>query len=210
MNMRLVIWVLAALVTLEACDTESPTLKKVQDEKVRQERLAQQENAKRDELMGALKKAYDADDSWGKGLGINNTWTVDLQDRLIGKPIVSFGFLVDVWRDQDNKHYLHLLNGSSVGVHYDFVLSCSKPQKLPESARTFPEYFFVAKVQSVRKDARYTNNQLMTGYTGETPSFTIRGECLEVRINEERLRRDLQENPQVHIDKLRGLLKKKE
>jgi hypothetical protein len=40
-----------------------------------------------------------------------------------------------------------------MGSHFDFFLTCSKPE--PRQMRGFPEYFFVAKVQSIRKDARY-------------------------------------------------------
>jgi hypothetical protein len=182
---------LTVLVCLQACNNESPTQKRTKEDKVRQERLAK-EKAKRDEIIGALKKAQNADDTWDQNLRMS-TWTLDLQDRMVGRPIVSSGFLVDVWLGQDGKHYLHLVKQGIIGPRFDFFLTCSKPEKLPTNVRSFPEYFFVAKVQSVRKDTRYTNTELMTGVSTEGPRFTVRGECLELRLNEERVRLDQKE-----------------
>jgi hypothetical protein len=48
----------------------------------------------------------------------------------------------------------------------------------------------VAKVQSVRKDGRYRPIEAMTGFSEEEPLFTVRGECLEMRLNEDQVRSD--------------------
>lgn len=111
-------WALFALTYLQGCGDESRETKRSKDEKARQEQVAQQK-AKRDEIVLALKKAYNADDTWDQGLRVS-TWTVDLQDRILGRPIVSSGLLVDVWLGQGGKHYLHLVKGSIVGPHFDF------------------------------------------------------------------------------------------
>lgn len=170
---------------MQACDFESPHEESARKEKVRQERLAQ-EQAKRNEIIGALKKAYDADDSWDKGLGIK-TWTVELQDRIVGRPIVSSGVLVDVWLGKDGKDHLHLIKSGVFGPRFDFFWTCPKPGRL--AATGFPEYFFAAKVQSVQKEARYTPEDLMTGgLTTDGPRFILAGECLELRLNEEKIR----------------------
>jgi hypothetical protein len=182
MSNRLVTWVLALFILLHGCDTESPTKRITEEEKTRQERQAQ-DKAKRDEIIGALKKSHGADDSWQEGVKMN-TWTVDLQDRIVGKSIVASGFLVDVWLGKDGKHHLRFLDEPFLGPRYDFVLTCSKREQSFPNARSFPEYFFAARVHSVQKDARIGRQDLITGYSKDGPRFTIFGECLEVRLSD--------------------------
>jgi hypothetical protein len=166
---------------------KAPT-REAREQKTREQEQIAQDKAERKAIIDALKEAQNADDTWDQGLRLS-TWTADLQERMVGKPIVSSGILVDVSLGQDGKHYLHLIKSGVIGPRFDFFLSCSKPDP-PAQVRNPPEYFFVAKVQSVRKDARYTTSELMTGFSDEGPRFTIRGECLEMRLNEERVRRE--------------------
>jgi hypothetical protein len=181
-------WILVvASIFVQACDFEYSRERTAREEKARAERQAQ-DKAKRDEIIYALKAAHNGDDTWDQGVWLG-TWSVALQDRMVGKPIVSSGILVDVFLEQDGKHYLHLRKGGIGEPRFDFFLSCSKPE-LNTQVRELPEYFFAAKVQSVRKEARYTAEELMLGFSNDGPGFTVRGECLETRLNEERVRRE--------------------
>lgn len=83
------VWILVVLVFVQACDRESFQEKPAREQKARQEQLAQQK-AKRAEIISTLKQAQNGDDTWDQGLRMS-TWTVDLQDRMLGKPIVSSG-----------------------------------------------------------------------------------------------------------------------
>ena len=183
-----VLWVALILTGIPGCDNNGAQKRTAQEQKTTQDQHAQ-DKVKRDRIIDELKKAQNADDTWSQRID-STTWTIDLQDRMIDKRIVSFGMLVDVARGQDNKLYLHFIQESISGPRYDFFLTCAKPEKLPENVRTPPEYFFVAKVQSLRKETQYPSNQRMTGYTTEKPRFTIRGDCVELRLNEERIRRE--------------------
>jgi hypothetical protein len=119
-------WILVvASIFVHACG-ESPKEKAAREEKARAEARAQSE-AKRNEIINALKAAYKADDTWQQGLGLS-TWTVDLQEQILGKPIVSSGKLVDVSLGQDGKYYLHLIN-TDYGPRLDFFLVCSNPKR---------------------------------------------------------------------------------
>jgi hypothetical protein len=108
MGKRLVIWALPLLISIQSCEIKRPIKTITEEEKVRQERQAQ-DNARRDEIIVSLKNAYAADDTWQNGVK-TNTWTVDLQDRILGNSIVASGFLVDVWRGKDGNHYLRFLD----------------------------------------------------------------------------------------------------
>jgi hypothetical protein len=106
------VWLLLVCVLLPGCENQGARNAATGDQKIRQEQLAQQK-AKRAEIISTLKQAQNADDTWDQGLRMS-TWTVDLQDRMLGKPIVSSGILVDVWLGKDGKHYLHLIKENVV------------------------------------------------------------------------------------------------
>jgi hypothetical protein len=92
---RSLVWLLIGSVFLLACDSENGQRKAAKEQKAREERRAE-DKVKRDEIISALKKSHAADDTWDKDIRLI-TWTLDLQERIIGKPIVSSGLLVDVW-----------------------------------------------------------------------------------------------------------------
>jgi hypothetical protein len=179
-------WSLAILILVQACDNEISSQKTVKEQQVRQEQLAQ-DKTKLENFI-ALKEAYDADASWDKNLSITS-WTVDLQARIVGRAIVSSAVLVDVYLGRDGKEHLHLIKGDFFGPRFDFFLTCPKPERLPANFTGFPEYFFAAKIQSVQKDARYNSSELATGFTTEGPHFVLGGECLELRLNQEKMKK---------------------
>jgi hypothetical protein len=181
-------WILVISIFVQACDSESTKERTAREQKARAEEQAQNKD-KRNEIINALKTAHNADDTWDQGIGLS-TWTVALQERIVRKPIVSSGILFDVSLGGDGKHYLHLIKLGAFEPRFDFFLSCSKPETLPTQTRNLPEYFFVAKVQSIRKDGRYRIIEYTDVFSEEGPLFTIRGECLEMRLNEERVRRE--------------------
>src|SRR4030095_10957926 len=131
---KLSLWlILVASIFVQACDSERTQERTAGEQKARAEEQAQ-DKAKRNEIVDAFKTAHNADDTWDQGLGLS-TWTIDLQERIVGKPIVSSGILVDVSLNQDGKHYLHLIKLGSGGPRFDFFLSCSKPETLPSQIR---------------------------------------------------------------------------
>jgi hypothetical protein len=95
-----------------------------------------------------------------------------------------------------------------MGPRIEFVLSCQKPEDLPKNLTTFPEYVFAAKVHSIRKDPRFAAEILKTGFSIEGPLFTVRGHCVELKINEKRLKLDEQESKELKaIQRLKSLAK---
>jgi hypothetical protein len=210
MNKYLVIWILPFLCFLQSCESERSTRTTSKEEKAREERQAQKK-ARRDEIVNALGKSHNADHSWQNGL-YASTWTVELQERLVGKPIVASGLLVDVSQGKDGKHHLHLVQGDLLGLgpSFEFFVTCAKPGKPPKNTRCFPEYFFVVKVHSVQKDSRYVVKEILTSGSDDGLRLTIRGDCLEVKINDERVRQEQEEAAKTeNVRKLLRSLEKK-
>jgi hypothetical protein len=178
------------------------------DEQVRKERIAEEKAAQRD-LILALMKTHGGNDAWEQSLNIN-TWTADLQERLSGQTIVSAAVLIDVWLGQDNKYQLHLIKEVSLDRKIEFFLSCQKPDTLPQNLTDLPEYVFAAKVHSVRKDQRLAAEILRTGFSNNNGVvFTVRGECVELKLNENRIKRDQEslKPSKEAAERLRGLAK---
>jgi hypothetical protein len=197
-----------AVAPLIGCDqSDRRTRERGKDEEARKERIAEEKTARRD-LILALMKTHGGNDVWEQSLNIN-TWTADLQERLSGQTIVSAAVLIDVWLGQDKKHQLHLIKEVSLDRKIEFFLSCQKPDTLPQNLTDLPEYVFAAKVHSVRKDQRLAAEILRTGFSNNGVVFTVRGECVELKLNENRIKRD-QESLKPSKDaaeRLRGLAK---
>jgi hypothetical protein len=134
-------WLIVSIF-VEGCGSESTRERTAREQKARAEEQAE-DDANRNEIINALKTAHNADDTWAQGIGMS-TWTVDLQERLVGKPIVSSGILFDVSFGGDGKHYLHLIKWKILEPRFDFFLACSKPETLPTQTRSLRGRKFLA------------------------------------------------------------------
>jgi hypothetical protein len=177
---------------LSACTVESLEEKQAKEEQARKAHLAE-EAAKRNQIIAELKTSHNADDTWDKG---SIAWTAELQDRLIrpdGRPIAGIARLRDVEK-WDEQYRIYLVQDEVEEPGVEFRLRCFRPEgKVREPISRFtrniayesPEYAFVAKIRTVRRndvlDVRVHGGEEGGSSLDVRTQFVAEGECVALK-----------------------------